>query len=156
MNAPAPLTADEVVAALGLVELPVEGGYFAQGYRSEDLSTIYYLLRDGEFSAVHRLSGVEVYAHHAGAPLRFLLLHPDGTVTRPVLGSDLGAGERPQLVVPAGVWQGREPVGGWALVTTVVVPPYTDEGVEFGEGELGEAYPGYGAEVRRLCGVVEG
>jgi predicted cupin superfamily sugar epimerase len=146
------LTADDVIAALGLDPLPVEGGHFAQGHRSADLSTIYYLLRAGEFSAVHRLTNVEVYAHHAGAPLRVLLLHPDGAVTTPVLGSDLAAGERPQLVVPAGVWQASSSAGDWSLVTTVVVPPYTDDVVEFGAADaLATQYPSHAEEIRRLC-----
>ena len=146
------MTADDVIAALGLDPLPVEGGHFAQGHRSADLSTIYYLLRAGEFSAVHRLANVEVYAHHAGAPLRVLLLHPDGAVTTPVLGSDLAAGERPQLVVPAGVWQASSSTGDWTLVTTVVVPPYTDDVVEFGAADaLATQYPSHAEEIRRHC-----
>jgi predicted cupin superfamily sugar epimerase len=146
------VTADDVIAALGLDPLPVEGGHFAQGHRSDDLSTIYYLLRAGEFSAVHRLANVEVYAHHAGAPLRMLLLHPDGSATTPVLGSDLLAGQRPQLVVPAGVWQASESAGDWTLVTTVVVPPYTDDVVEFGQADaLAAEYPAHAEDVRRFC-----
>ncbi|MFC6090817.1 cupin domain-containing protein [Saccharothrix lopnurensis] len=144
--------ADEVIAELGLVELPVEGGWFGPSWRSLEASAIYYLLREGEFSGVHRLDRLEVYAHHRGAPLRMLLLHPDGGVTRPVLGPDLAAGQRPQVVVPAGVWQAGEPVGGWSLVGTVVVPPYTDDAVTFGAADtLARAYPGHAADVRRLC-----
>jgi hypothetical protein len=147
------MTPEQVVSSLGLVPLPVEGGHFAQGYRSSSLSTIYYLLRPGEFSAVHRLTNVEVYAYHAGAPLRMLLLHPDGTVTTPVLGMDLGAGERPQIVVPAGVWQASSS-DDWTLVTTVVVPPYTDDVVTFGHAdELASQYPSHESDIRRLCHV---
>jgi predicted cupin superfamily sugar epimerase len=145
------MTPDDVVPLLELAPLPVEGGHFAQGHRSADLSTIYYLLRPGEFSAVHRLTAVEVYAFHAGAPLRMLLLHPDGTVTTPVLGMDLAAGERPQIVVPAGVWQASSS-DDWTLVTTVVVPPYTDDVVTFGHvEELVSRYPSHAADIRRLC-----
>jgi len=145
------VTADDVIAALGLEPLPVEGGHFAQGHRSADLSTIYYLLRPGEFSALHRLANVEVYAHHLGAPLRMLLLHPDGTVTAPVLGADLKAGERPQVVVPAGVWQASRS-DDWTLVTTVVVPPYTDDVVEFGTADdLAAEFPSHASEIRSLC-----
>jgi uncharacterized protein len=143
--------ADEVIAALGLEPLPVEGGHFAQGYRSAELSTIYYLLRPGEFSALHRLAHVEVYAHHLGAPLRMLLLHPDGAVTAPVLGASLAEGQRPQVVVPAGVWQASRS-DGWTLVTTVVVPPYTDDVVEFGAAEaLVARFPSHAAEIRGFC-----
>ncbi len=152
MNGLPALTAEEVIAELGLVELPVEGGWFGQSWRSPEVSAIYYLLREGEFSGVHKLDHVEVYAHHAGAPLRMLLLHPDGTVTQPVLGPDLAAGQRPQAVVPAGVWQASEPDGDWSLVGTVVVPPYTDDVVAFGEADtLAPRYPSHADLVRRLC-----
>ncbi|PSL53664.1 hypothetical protein B0I31_108111 [Saccharothrix carnea] len=144
--------AEEVIAELGLVELPVEGGWFGQSWRSPEVSAIHYLLREGEFSGVHKLDHVEIYAHHVGAPLRMLLLHPDGTVTQPVLGPDLAAGQRPQVVVPAGVWQASEPDGEWSLVGTVVVPPYTDDIVTFGEADtLAPLYPSHADLVRRLC-----
>jgi predicted cupin superfamily sugar epimerase len=140
------------VAALGLAELPVEGGLWAQSWRDESCSAIYYLLAAPEFSAVHRLDRLEVYVHHAGDPVRMLLLHPDGAVSRPVLGSDLAAGQRPQVVVPAGVWQASEVVGEAALLGTVVVPPYTDDCVEFGgAAELAARWPELAGELRRLC-----
>jgi predicted cupin superfamily sugar epimerase len=146
------VTPEQIIAALDLAELPVEGGHFAQGFRSADVSTIYYLLRAPEFSAVHRLTHLEIYAHHAGAPLRMLLLHPDGTATEPVLGSDLAAGQRPQLVVPAGVWQASTSAGEWSLVSTVVVPPYTDDVVSFGKAEeLSVEYPSHADRIKQLC-----
>ncbi|MBB5959475.1 hypothetical protein FHS29_006096 [Saccharothrix tamanrassetensis] len=146
-----PLTADRVIELLGLAELPVEGGHFGQSWRSAEASAIYYLLRSPEFSGLHRLSHLEVYAHHAGAPLRMLLLHPDGTVTRPVLGLDLAAGQRPQVVVAPGVWQASEPDGDWSLVGTVVVPPYTDDVVEFAKAaDLEPVYPEHVELIRRF------
>ncbi|MBW4717049.1 cupin domain-containing protein [Saccharothrix obliqua] len=146
------MTPDEVIRALGLVELPVEGGHFGQSWRSAEASAIYYLLRAGEFSGLHRLANLEIYAWHAGAPLRMLLLHPGGVVTEPVLGPDLAAGQRPQVVVEPGVWQASEPDGAWSLVGTVVVPPYTDDAVRFGEaGELVARYPEHAERIRRLA-----
>ncbi|MGM1062847.1 cupin domain-containing protein [Saccharothrix sp. Mg75] len=145
------MTADEVVELLGLSELPVEGGWFGQSWRSAEASAIYYLLREGEFSGLHRLAHLEVYAHHAGAPLRMLLLHPDGSATTPVLGPDLAAGHRPQVVVPAGVWQASEPLGPYSLVGTVVVPPYTDDVVTFGAAApLAATYPEHATTIHRL------
>lgn len=146
------MTPDEAISLLGLAELPVEGGHFGQSWRSAEASAIYYLLRAGEFSGLHVLTHLEVYAHHAGAPLRMLLLHPDGRVEEPVLGSDLAAGQRPQVVVPAGVWQAGEPAGEWSLVGTVVVPPYTDDVVSFAKAdEVAEQYPSHADRIRRLC-----
>jgi predicted cupin superfamily sugar epimerase len=137
---------------LGLRPLPVEGGWFGESWRDERCSAIYYLLAAPEFSALHRLAHLEIYAHHAGAATRMLLLYPDGRVSRPVLGSDLAAGQRPQIVVPAGVWQASQTLGAWSLVGTVVVPPYTDDIVEFGRAdELVADYSDHAALIRPLC-----
>lgn len=142
----------EISAALGLRPLPVEGGWFGETWRDERCSAIYYLLAAPEFSALHRLAHLEIYAYHAGAPTRMLLLYPDGEVRRPVLGTDLAAGQRPQVVVPAGVWQASETLGAWSLVGTVVVPPYTDDIVEFGSAdELAARYPDHATAIRSLC-----
>jgi predicted cupin superfamily sugar epimerase len=47
------------------------------------------------------------------------------------LGSDLRAGERPQAVVPAGIWQAAASLGAWTLVGCTVAP-----GFQFGTFEL--------------------
>jgi predicted cupin superfamily sugar epimerase len=104
-----------------------------------------------DFSRLHRLDRIEIFTYHAGAAARMLLLHPDGTVTRPVLGIDLAAGERPQVVVPAGVWQTTVTLGEWSLLGTIVVPPYTDESVEFGDaGTLTAQFPSAATEIREM------
>ena len=112
----------EIVRELDLAPLPDEGGYFRRTHADAHASAIYYLLAVPDFSAMHVLTAAETYHHYAGAPLVMLLLHPDGRVERPVLGPDLAAGQRPQIVVPAGTWQGSSPAGEWALVgaTTAV------------------------------------
>ncbi len=143
---------DEIIEALGLRPLPVEGGLWAQTWRDEHCTAIYYLLVAPEFSALHRLRHVEVYAHHAGAPARLTLLNEDGTLSHRELGADVARGGRPQVVVPPGTWQGCRTLGEWSLLGTVVVPPYSDDIVEFGDGEaLARAYPGYADEIRALC-----
>lgn len=141
------LTAEDVIASLGMQKLPVEGGYFAQTHRSDEVSAIAYLLVRPDFSGMHVLKHVEIYNFHAGSPLRMLLLHPDGTVSQPELSAS-----NPQVVVPAGVWQGSVPTGEWSLVGTVVVPPYTDDIVSFGSAdELCASYPSHASEIKPLC-----
>ncbi|HEV7979346.1 cupin domain-containing protein [Amycolatopsis sp.] len=148
---PIPDDTEEIVAHLGLEPLPIEGGLFTQSWRDEDVSAIYYLLVAPDFSRLHRLDRIEIFTYHAGAAARMLLLHPDGTVTRPVLGIDLAAGERPQVVVPAGVWQTTVTLGEWSLLGTIVVPPYTDESVEFGDaGTLTAQFPSAATEIREM------
>jgi predicted cupin superfamily sugar epimerase len=146
------LTPDDIIAALGLQRLEVEGGLWAQSWRDERCSAIYYLLIAPDFSGLHRLDRLEIFNHHAGAPVRMTLLHPDGRVETPVLGTDVIAGERPQVAVPAGVWQGAVTLGEWSLLGTVVSPPYTDDAVEFGRAdELAAQFPEHAALLRPLC-----
>jgi hypothetical protein len=147
----APLGADEVAAILGLVPLPEEGGRWAQTVLDGDSSAIHYLLADGDFSAMHRLDGQEVYHHYAGAPVALLLLFPDGSAAEVLMGDDLAAGQRPQVVVPAGVWQGSSTCGEWTLLGTTMAPPYTDEGFELGRrDELLADWPSAAGRITEL------
>ncbi len=145
-------TPQEITSLLGLAPLPIEGGMFAQSWRSETVSAIHYLLAAPEFSAVHRLDRTEIFTYHAGAPTRMLLLLPDASARTAVLGADLAAGQRPQVVVPPGTWQAAETLGEWTLMGCVVVPPYTDDCVEFGDAAtLAAEYPARAEEITRLC-----
>lgn len=142
----------DFITHLGLQPLPVEGGRWSQSWRSESESAIYYLLVAPEYSAPHRLDRLEIFCFHAGAPAAMLLLHPDGSVTRPVLGLDVARGERPQVAVPAGTWQATVTRGSWSLLGTVVVPPYTDDCVEFASAEaLAAQYPSAADDLRAFA-----
>jgi predicted cupin superfamily sugar epimerase len=140
------LSAADVRRSLQLRPLPVEGGEFAVVHADAHASAIHYLLEAPDFSALHVLESAETYHHYAGAPLRMLWLWPDGRVDEPVLGTDLAAGQRPQLRVPPGVVQGSSVLTGpgadWALVGTTMAPPYRDDGVRFPtRDELVERWP---------------
>jgi predicted cupin superfamily sugar epimerase len=135
------MTAGEVVRLLGLQPHP-EGGFYRETFRapapdgSRAASTaIYYLLREGDVSAWHRVVDAdEVWHHYAGAPLELTLW--DGRERTSLrLGSGLAAGERPQAVVPAGVWQAARPMGGWVLVGCTVAPGFDFSGFEMAPPE---------------------
>jgi len=144
----------EVIDLLRLEPLPGEGGHFRQTWRAGDevaasalperygrgkpLGTaIYYLLSDepDSFSALHRLPSDEVYHFYLGDPVELLMLHPGGASETARLGPDLRGGERVQLVVPRGVWQGsRLRAGGrWALLGTTMAPGYDPLDFELGQ-----------------------
>ena len=140
------MDADHVRRLLGLEPLPVEGGWFAETYRSRWSTAIYYLLTPGTFSAMHRLPSDEVYHFYAGDPVTLLLLGPGEDATTVTLGTDLAAGQRPQVVVPAGTWQGSllEPGGRFALMGTTMAPGFEPGDIEMGtRATLAEAYPGH-------------
>jgi predicted cupin superfamily sugar epimerase len=142
---------ERIARLLGLEPLPDEGGLFRRTHIDAHSSAIYYLLLAPDFSAVHRLGATETYHWYGGAPLRLLLLHPDGDVTEPVLGPDVAAGQRPQVVVPAGTWQGSSPAGTWSLVGTTTAPPFDWSHFELGDrAGLCARYPSAGDRIREL------
>ncbi|WP_419842217.1 cupin domain-containing protein [Candidatus Poriferisodalis sp.] len=143
--------ADEVIELLGLEPLAGEGGMWAQTWRDGHSSAICFLLRPGDFSALHRLDGVELWHHYAGAAVEMLLLQPDGTVSRPRLGDDLAASEQPMTAVAAGTWMAADTRGEWSLVGTTMAPPFDDAGCELGDrAELTAAYPAAAADIERF------
>jgi len=145
------LTAERIVELLGLEPLPREGGRFAESYRAGEgtaaaalparyggarrfSTAIYYLLTPDAFSALHRLRSDEVFHFYLGDPVEMLQLRPDGSGALLRLGTDLAAGERPQVVVPRGVWQGARLAAGGrlALLGCTVAPGYEPEDFEAG------------------------
>lgn len=134
---PTGLTAEDVIALLGLEPHP-EGGAYRETYRDAGAgagerghsTAIYYLLRAGERSHWHRVDAAEVWHWYAGAPLRLDLSGDGETVAQHVLGPDFRAGARPQHVVPAGCWQAAESLGAWTLVGCTVAPSFSFAGFE--------------------------
>lgn len=126
---------------LGLQPLPLEGGLFRRTFTGDGATAILFMLVDNDFSAMHRLRTSEIYFHHCGAPLRMLLIDPDGRSQEVTIGPDVAAGQQPQFAVPGGWWQGSSADGPWSLVSTVVAP-----GFEWADFTLGER-----AELTALC-----
>lgn len=131
-----------------------EGTLIRQNLRNAFGTAIVALTGGAAFSAMHRLESTEVYHFYAGAPRRLLLLFPDGHAEEPVLGPDYRAGQRPQIVVPAGVWQGSRSDGPWSLTGATMAPGYRSEGFTLADvDELIEQYPGHEARIRDLAPV---
>jgi predicted cupin superfamily sugar epimerase len=166
---PTTLSAEEVIRLLGLQQHPVEGGFFRETWRSTESipaaalprhgaarsagTAIYYLLTTQTYSALHRLPGDEVFHFYLGDPVQMLQLWPDGSARELVLGYDLQKGQVPQIVVPAGVWQGSllEPAGTFALLGATMAPGFDYADYEEGKREpLIAAYPRAHEEIRRL------
>jgi len=145
------LHADDIIRILDLEPLPHEGGMWTQSYKDRHSSAIYFLIRAGDFSAMHRLTGPEIWHFYAGAPAQMLMLFPDGIVREPILGIDLARGQCPQIVAPSGVWQGASSTGAWSLLGTTMAPPYRDDGFELGTADaLGSEFPGVSERIRTL------
>jgi predicted cupin superfamily sugar epimerase len=70
-----------------------------------------------------------------------------------VIGNDLLLGERPQLMVERGVWQGSRLVEGgkWALLGCTVSPGFEFEDYETGgRDELSAQWPEFAEEIAAL------
>jgi predicted cupin superfamily sugar epimerase len=71
----------------------------------------------------------EVWLWHRGGPLT---LRFGGSGDEPVrdreavLGPDLAAGQRPQILIPGGVWQSAEPAGDDEVLVSCIVAPGFD------------------------------
>ncbi len=133
------MDAEVIITRYGLEPHP-EGGNYREIYRVQDgsggrgaLSTIYYLLRQGETSAWHRIDAVEIWQFHAGDPLR-LDISADGVgVASKRLG--VAPGAEPQILVPVGAWQSAVSEGEWTLVGCTVVPAFEFDGFEMAPPE---------------------
>lgn len=122
------LTADEVIALLGLEPHP-EGGAYRETWRHQAGSggrgagtAIYFLLRGAEAHRWHRVDAAELWHHYAGAPVELEIV--GATRERVVVGDDLRAGQRPQAIVPAGAWQRARSLGDFTLVGCTVSPAF--------------------------------
>ncbi len=162
-------SAKEIQELLKLQPLPVEGGYFAETYRSQftltqrslpsysgerALSTaIYYMLTPDAFSAMHRLKGDEVYHFYLGDPAEMLILKPDGSSETLLMGQDIASGMRLQHVVRGGSWQGLRlvPGGKFALLGTTMAPGFDPADFELGaRKELSARFPAYAELIAAL------
>ena len=158
--------ARHLISTLGLVPHP-ERGFFAETYRAatrvraashggdRSASTAIYFLvtADQPVTSLHRLRSDEVFHLYEGGPLEIVQLFADGRADVARLGRDLAAGERPQIVVPAGTWFGTELGGGAShcLVGCTVAPGFEFADFELADGpELEVAYPSAADRIRRM------
>jgi predicted cupin superfamily sugar epimerase len=166
MNLGTHLTAEEIKTMLGLEPHPT-CGFVAETYRSPleipasalpeayggDRpygSALYFLVTPDAQIVMHRIRSDQLYHHYLGDSLEVLLLYPGGTGEVVTVGSDLGAGERPQLFLPGGTFHtSRLAAGvGYALLASTEWPGVEPPDVEHGNIEaLMEAYPSMREEI---------
>jgi uncharacterized protein len=133
------LTPATIISLLNLTPHP-EGGWYTQTFRDTGpdarghSTAICFLLEAGKPSHWHKVHGSsEVWLWHAGGPMRLKLSEDGKTETHHILGMDLAAGERPQLIVPPDWWQAAETLGEWTLVSCTVAPGFLFENFELAE-----------------------
>jgi predicted cupin superfamily sugar epimerase len=155
------MDAQEIIDRLGMLPHPEEGGHFVETYKSQEViprkalperyhgrrsfgTAIFYLLTPDTFSRLHRLESDEIFHFYLGDPVTMLQLRPDGGSEFLTLGQDIEAGQRLQVVVPAGTWQGSflNEGGEYALLGCTVAPGFDYADYETGSrGDLLKEYP---------------
>jgi predicted cupin superfamily sugar epimerase len=162
--------AEKIIAQLGLVPLPAEGGFFRQTWLSRDRladgravgSAIHFLITAEGFSALHQLKTDELWHFYTGDPVEHLQLDPrDGSTQLTLLGPDVLAGQTTQLAVRGGAWQGARlamspaegaaprfrsgqprKTDGWALLGCTLAPAWEEQEFSLGKrAELARAFP---------------
>jgi predicted cupin superfamily sugar epimerase len=154
-----------LIETLALVPHP-EGGHYARTYQGaltmpahggvrSVASAIYFLLAaDQGASYLHRLKSDELFHFYEGGPLQVLLLPQDPAGARvATLGLDLAAGQRPQLVIPAGTWFGAAlaPGATHCLWGCTVAPGFDFADFELAHGpELAQRFPAFADLIGRM------
>lgn len=160
--------ARELIDRLGLVPHP-ERGYYLETYRAPlrvdglpapfvgphaAATAIYFLITGAQPTTyLHRLLSDEVFHLYEGGPLDVLLLGPEGPGEVRRLGTDVVAGERPQIVIPAGTWFAAELAAGAShcLIGCTVAPGFEFADFELAAGpELAARYPAHAPRIARM------
>ncbi len=164
----------EIIAKLGLLPLPDEGGYFKQTHKSKDelavppakyndekraaSTAIYYLLGRDDFSALHRLKSEEHWSYLGGVSLNLRLIHEDGRYEEVLMGPIAEDNTRQLFTVPAGAWFcasiNARNEDDFTLVSCVVAPGFEFADFELGDrGKLTAAFPQQKALIERYTRV---
>jgi predicted cupin superfamily sugar epimerase len=153
------LSATEIIKRLNLQ--PATCGYVSEPYRSAiELpqsvlpagydgsrclgNVLYFLVTPEARVQLHRIGSDQMYHHYLGDPLEVLLIYADGRSEMRTVGSDLAAGQRPQLFIPGGTFHtARVARGGqYALLGTSVFLRAEPTDVEMGDADrLVAAFP---------------
>jgi uncharacterized protein len=136
--------ARQLIETLALEPHP-EGGWYGQVFKSEDrvtrladgadrsaLTTIYFLLAEGTFSAWHRVASDEVWHFYEGDPLELLTRE---TAQDPPRVARLDADHRVH-VARAREWQAARPLGAYTLVGCTVGPGFEFDDFEMTPGSI--------------------
>ena len=138
-----------------------EGGHFKENYRAAEMhgerniaTSIYFLLKGGEVSHLHRLTSDELWYYHFGQPLKVTVIDVAGKLNEYFVGPELEKGQQLQLVIPAGSIFGSEVIGdenNFSLVGCMVSPGFDFKDFElFTTSQLLKIYPQHEQQINRL------
>ena len=135
---------EEIVDTLNLLPHP-EGGFYYEYYRSEGkmpcpwspdeernfCTAIYFLLTEGNFSALHRIKSDEIWHFYEGDPIEVWVIGVGGEAVCHVISEN-----QRLLVVPAGHWFASRTTGRYSLAGCTVSPGFDFADFEMGNREV--------------------
>lgn len=160
---------DSLINNLNLVLHP-EGGFYAAGFRSEEMinahqladyrwkgprnlySSIYFMLIRGHHSAWHRLASDEIWHFYEGDSITLHVIRQDGIYYQQTLGSDAES-ICYQWLVKGGEWMAATTSGnkGYSLLGCTLAPGFDFEDFEMAtEEELQRSFPHLTPEMKQL------
>ena len=154
------MTVDYIVKELKLIPHP-EGGYYKETYRSDSIikdsclenafigdrnlaTCIYFLIEEGNFSALHKIKSDETWHFYYGDALEVIEIDQDGNLLKTNIGSNLLNGETFQYTVKANNWFGSRVSGSgkFSLVGCSVYPGFDFKDFEMAsKHQLTQDYP---------------
>ena len=117
--------AESIIHELKLDPHP-EGGHFVECFKSEEISIIYYLLKQNEKSHWHRLTKNETLHFYTGDPIN-IFLSEDGNIFTIVT---LCKQNQFHYTVKANTWFAMQSVGKYSLIGCSVAPAFEYEDFE--------------------------
>ena len=161
------MTADEIRSLLEL-EPNATCGFVRETYRAAQAiapgglpapfadgrplgSALYFMVTPAAPVKLHRIRNDQLYHYYLGDPLEVLLLRGKGE--RIVVGPDLRAGHRVQLLIPGNTFHTARIIGAkrWFLGASTEWPGVVPADVELGKADLLTAeFPEVAADVRNF------
>ena len=116
---------NKLIEKLKLISHP-EGGYFSESFRDKNnnVSLIYYLLKQDQRSHWHRLAKNEILHFYDGYPLNIHISEDTKTSYTKILGKNIDKNENLHLVISAGSWFSMTSSGLYSLIGCIVAPAF--------------------------------
>jgi hypothetical protein len=121
-------------------------------------SALYFLVTPTAPVRLHRIRNDQLYHYYLGDPLKVLLLHADGSSERIIVGPDLRAGNRVQLLIPGDTFHTARVIGRrrWFLGASTEWPGVVPTDVEIGNVDaLAAKYPAVADTLRAIAASVQ-
>jgi uncharacterized protein len=114
-------------------------------------SALYFMVTPQAPVRLHRIRNDQLYHYYLGDPIEVLMFRADGKSERAVVGPDLRAGQRVQLLIPGNTFHTARVIGRcrWFLGASTEWPGVEPADVEIGDIDaLVEKYPDAADDLR--------